>query len=200
MNSMSPITLTLYPSTALLLSHSVFIVSFFFLIDFPTYFPPFVPLRPPRHDGQQFSGGAVWRWRCHRDGAGCLRPWQAHSQALAAVWGLWEPLAAPRRHLGLGAPRTTPAPCQGSGAPGPYDQPAAVSTEGPAEVSVEAPLCLALPRTCGRLSAQSAGELRLFGGFRPVDKGPTLTGRLSRLWSQTRIFPAVTCPYPVVFA
>lgn len=81
---------------------------------------------------------------------------QTHPQTLAAVRGLREPLAA--AHRAPSVPRAPAAAGEGSGPSGPHDQPAAVPPEDPDQVPVEAPLCLALPRTRGRLQAQPAGE------------------------------------------
>lgn len=76
---------------------------------------------------------------------------QTHSQALLAVRGLREPVSA--AHDAPGASCPTAAPREGSQPARPHDQPAAVSPEDSDKVSVEASLCLAFPRTRGRIQA-----------------------------------------------
>lgn len=100
----------------------------------------------------------AWGWHngSHNDGPGFWRSRKTHPKTFTSLWGLWESWDAPPQSDGLfgtpAAPGERPQPA------GEDDQPTSVPTESPAQVFVEAPLCLALPWTSRRGKTQPACE------------------------------------------
>lgn len=99
-----------------------------------------------------------WGWHdgSHNNGPGFWRSWKTNPKTFTALWGLWESRDAPPQSDGIfGTPTASgerPRPT------GEDDQPTSVPTESPAQVSVEAPLCLAFPWTGRRDQTQPTCE------------------------------------------
>lgn len=94
-----------------------------------------------------------WGWHNgnHNNGPGFCSSRKTNPKTFTALWGLWESWDA--SYQSDGPFRTPTAPSERPQPTGEDDQPASVSTESPAQVFVETPLCMALPWTCWRSQA-----------------------------------------------
>lgn len=117
----------------------------------PISLAEFWPCTTQAHWVLNRSSQLTCRGRCWHNGSDsdgpqlCVRR-KAHQKTFPALRGFresWHP-----SHESAGPPRPPTAPCERSQPTGADDQPAPVSAESPAQVFVEAPLRLALPRTC----------------------------------------------------